>query len=63
MQLPIQSIDELRVAGRDAAQAGHGIDSSPYPSDSEHHAHWVVGFYWAQQSVQGELPPCPFGGA
>lgn len=54
MDLPIQSIETLRTAGRDAANEGRKRDANPYPFAGSHYRQWEHGHVWAAESVQGE---------
>ena len=52
MDLPIQSIDELRAAGRAAAEGGERRDVNPFPRYGSHYRQWEHGHVWA--CVAGE---------
>ncbi|MGO4154359.1 hypothetical protein [Cupriavidus sp. YAF13] len=46
MDLPIQSIESLRAAGRAAAAQGKGNDTNPFPPRGSHYRQWEHGHVW-----------------
>ncbi|KAI3597694.1 hypothetical protein D8I24_6510 [Cupriavidus necator H850] len=47
MDLPIQSIESLRLGGRDAAACGQCEGANPFPRGCAHHEQWADGYDWA----------------
>jgi len=47
MDIPIQSIESLRKAGREAAEGGEARDANPFPRYGRHYRQWEHGHVWA----------------
>jgi hypothetical protein len=47
MDLPIQSIESLRKAGRTAAEGGEKREANPFPAFGSHFRQWEHGHVWA----------------
>jgi len=52
MDLPIQSIESLREAGRAAAESGEKREANPFPRYGVHYRQWEHGHVWSQLADQ-----------